>query len=324
MPALEISAFPDTTAARAELVAFLGQHLKPVDGYTWEQRMHFWWDENPAAADNHERGRWVHANGRLVAYGGSIPALHVWQGHTCHAEYATTFCVDEKFPKAAALVFLQQREVAEHRMITHATPNPRVQAALFRLGARAEQTVTRHFFPAGAASHLRGRSWWPALPQDKRLTTDPAEVTAIARGYQRADRIEKWITPEYLRWYCRSLTRTHHFLGLVDGRGTLSSYLLVTRRTTRGLPGWDVLESFTASDDDSELHALTGMLVKEPGLLPGGALLVSGAKFPADHTWDAAPALVRRSQQVCHFFLLPESLRHAPKHTIMAEGDLGL
>ncbi|WP_395740984.1 hypothetical protein [Prosthecobacter sp.] len=324
MPALEISAYPDTAAARAELVAFLAQHLPPPPGHTWEERMHFWWDENPAATANPERGRWVHADGRLVAYGGSIPALHTWQGRPCQAIYSTTFCVDSQFPKAAALVFLQQREVAEHCMIAHTTPNPRVQTALFKLGARAEQTVTRHFFPAGAASRLHGRSWWPALPQDRRLITDPAEVTAITRGYQRADRIEKWITPEYLRWYCRSMTRTHHFLGLVDGSGTLSSYLLVTRRITRGLPAWDVVESFTASDDECELHALTGLLVKEPGILPGGAWLVTGAKFPADRSWDATPALLRRTQQVCHFFLFPTAMRQAPKHTIMAEGDLGL
>lgn len=324
MPKLELSAYPDTPAARVELVAFLERHLQPRNGCGWEQRLRFWWDENPAAALNQERGRWVHANGRLVAYGGSIPALHAWQEQPCEAEYATTLCVDERFPKAGALVFLQQREVAAQRMIAHATPNPRVQAALLKLGARAEQTVTRHFFPAGVASHLRGRSWWPSLPSHKRLVTDPNEVMSIARPFQRADRIEKWITPDYLRWFCRSLTRTHHFLGIVDGGGTLSSYLLVTHRQVRGMRSWDVLESFTTNEDESELQSLIGMLVKEPGLLPGGALLVTGAKFPDDSGWDRLPALLRRRQKVCHFFLLPEALRHAPKHTIMAEGDLGL
>ena len=166
--------------------------------------------------------------------------------------------------------------------------------------------------------------WWPALPAHQRVVTDPAAVTAIARPYQRADRIEKWITPEYLRWFCRSTTRTHHFLGLVDAAGTLSSYLLVTSRPVRGLRSWDVLESFTTNEDRSELYALIGHLVKEPGLLSGGAVLVTAAAFPDDLTWQPPPAILCRNQRVCHFFLLSEALRQAPKHTVMAEGDLGL
>ena len=324
MPKLDISPYPDTPKARAELVEFLNRQLPPQSGRDWEQRLRHWWDENPAAADNQERGRWAHAEGRVVAYGGIIPALHAWQGQPCQALYATTFCVDEHFPKAAALVFLQQREAAEQRMITHTTPSPRVQEALLKMGARAEQTVTRYFFTAGLASHVYGRSWWPSMPANMRVVTNAAEVTAITRPYQRAGRIEKWITPEYLRWFCRSTTRTHHFLGLVDAVGTLSSYLLVTARPVRGLRSWDVLESFTTNEDRSELFALIGHLVKEPSILPGGAVLVTSAAFPDDLTWEPPPALLNRTQRVCHFFLLPEALRHTPKHTVMAEGDLGL
>lgn len=324
MPNLEISSYPDTPEARAELVEFLNLQLKPQGCHRWEQRLQFWWDENPAAADNGERGRWVRAGGRLVAYGGSIPALHAWQQQPCQALYATTFCVDARFPKAASLIFLQQREVAEHCLITHSTPSPRVQSALLKLGAQAEQAVTRHFFPAGTASLLCGHSWWPSLPADKHVVTDPAQITAIARPYQHSDRIEKWVTPGYLRWFCRSPARHHHFLGLADASGVLSSYLLVTRRHVRGLRAWDVVESFTTSSDHAELHSLSGLLVRQPGILPGGAHLVTAATFPGDFTWDTTPALLRRDQRVCHFFLFPQALRQAPKHTIMAEGDLGL
>ena len=324
MPKLDISPYPDTPKARAELVEFLNRQLPPQNGRGWEQRLRHWWEENPAAAADSERGRWAHAEGRLVAYGGTIPALHAWQGQPCQALYATTFCVDDHFPKAAALVFLQQREVAEQRMITHTTPSPRVQEALLKMGARAEQNVTRYFFPAGIASRVYGRSWWPSLPANMRVVTDPAEVVSISRSYQSADRIEKWITPEYLRWFCRATTRKHHFIGLVDSMGMLSSYLLVTDRPVRGLRSWDVLESFTTNEDRSELYALIGHLVKEPSLLPGGAVLVTAAAFPDDLTWVPPPALLHRTQRVCHFFLLPEVLREAPKHTVMAEGDLGL
>lgn len=323
MPQLEVSSYPDTTDARRALVAFLEQHWEPGRSNDWERRMRHWWDDNPAADDNSERGRWVHANGRMVAFGGAIPATMAWQGTQHQALHATTLCVSEAAPKAAALMFLKQREVAQQQMITHTTPNPRVQAALVRMGARAETSVTRHYLPAGIGSRLRGRSWWPSLPADKRLVTDPAAVAALARPYQKAERIEKWITPEYLRWFCRSPMREHHFLGIVDGDGVLSSYLLVTSRRIKGLRSWDVLEAFTTADE-AELHALAGLLVREPGLLPGGATLVTTTSFPNDHVWDDTPALMRRVQRVCHFFLMPEALRDAPKHSVMAEGDLGL
>lgn len=286
--------------------------------------MRFWWDDNPAAAKSHERGRWVHAEGRLVGFGGSIPILYAWQGQPVVTLAATTLCVDPNFPKAAALMFLQQRAVAEHQMITHTTPNPRVQEALLSLGARAETTITRHFFPAGAASWLRGRACWPSLSAGRRVVTNPRDIRCLNRPYRRKDRLEKWISAEYLRWFCSSPMRTHHFVGIADAEGVLSSYLLVTPRRIKGLRSWDVIDTFTTEEDDTELLALIGALVKNPALLPGGAMLVTGAAFPDDPTWKRTPALLRRRQQVCHFFLMPESLREAPKHTVMAEGDLGL
>ncbi|MBL9179453.1 MAG: hypothetical protein JNM65_15425 [Verrucomicrobiaceae bacterium] len=324
IPKLELSPYPDDPASRAELVAFLEEHWR-LDGEPgWERRMRHWWDENPMAAENGERGQWVRTEGRVVCYGGSIPAAYAWQGRQLPAFNATTLCVDARFPKAAATLFLHQRELMKRLVITHSTPNPRVQDALLKLNARAGKMVTRHYLPAGAVALLSGRSWWPSFPDGRRLTTHPEEVTAIMRPFQRADRVEKWITPDYLRWFCNSPVRKHHFLGAVDAGGVLSSFLLVTRRMIKGLRSWDVLEAFTTGDDKTELQALMGLLVRQPGLLPGGATLVTAATFPGDHAWDGTPAWLRRQQDACHFFLLPESLRSAPKHTVMAEGDLGL
>lgn len=326
MPQLELAAYPDSEADRQKVAEFLEKHWKLSERGTWEQRMRFWWDDNPAAASIQERGRWVHAEGRLVGFGGSIPALHAWQGRPVPALYATTLCVDRRFPKAGTMMFLKQRQVGENHIIAHTTPNPRVQEALHKMGALSETHVTRHFLPAGPAAGIHGRSWWPAFPADRQLITNPLQVTSLVRPYQRAHRVEKWITPHYLSWFCCSPMREHHFLGVVDARGVLSSYVLVTPRRVKGLRAWDVMETFTTNDDLAELHALIGRLVKEPRLLPGGALLVTAATFASDHdnVWKAVPALLRRPQNVCHYFLMPEALRHVPKHTVMAEGDLGL
>lgn len=324
MSKLEISRYPDTAAARAELTAFLEQHDRVHDAAQWAEHMRFWWEQNPAASMNDERGRWVHADKTVVGFGGTIPALHAWQGSPVPTLYATTLCANMEFPRAAALVFLVQRELTRKHMIVHTTPNPRVQEALLKMGARAEKSVTRHFFSAGAFAWLKGRHWWPTLPQSHAVVRDLDKIQAVKRPYRRADRVEKWITPEYLRWFCHAPGRKHHFLGLVDSAGILSSCLLVTPRRVRGLRCWDVLEAFTSADDDAELHALTGLLIREPGILPGSAALVTTNSFPNDHVWNDTPALLRRAQEVCHFTLMPEPLRDAPKHSVMAEGDFGL
>ena len=251
-------------------------------------------------------------------------AGYAWQGRPVPSLYATTLCVDEAFPKAAALIFLHQRELGLEHFITHSTPNPRVQQALYKMGSKAETGVVRHFLPAGLGARLLRQPGQIPLPESKRLITNPAEITALVRPYQRADRLEKWITPEYLRWFCSSPARQHHLLGLVDSAGTLSSYLLVTPRRVKGLRAWDVVETFTTQPDAEELHALVAHLAHHPDTLPGGAALLTAASFPSDDFWHRVPAVVRRRQQVCHFFLFPEHLQHVPKHTVMAEGDLGL
>jgi hypothetical protein len=324
MTKLEVSAYSDAASARTEVKTFLEKHYPVPECIDWERRMRFWWDENPAAQEDCERGRWVRAGGRGVGFGGSIPILYAWQGMPIVTFAATTLCVDPNCPRAAALMFLKQRVVAERNLIAHTTPNPRIQEALRKMGARSHTTIARHFFAAGTGSWLRGRSSWPSLSPAKYVVTSPDEVLSVKRSYRNKDRLEKWITPEYLRWFCSSPMRPHHFVGATDAQGMLSSYLLVTPRRVKGLRSWDVIEAFTTEDDEVELLGLIGLLVKEPALLPGGAALVTGTAFPGDHTWDHCPALLRRNQQVCHFFLMPESLRDVPKHTVMAEGDLGL
>lgn len=324
MPKFHLAPFPDGHENRRKVAEFLRRHWAADRTIDWEQRMRFWWDENPAAASISERGHWVCHEGRLACFGGAIPALYAYAGKPLPALYATTLCVDEALPKAAAALFLTQRQLSEQHVITHSTPNPRVQEALRKMGAHGETEVTRHFLPAGLAARLLLRSWSPALPPGRRLVTDPADVAALARPYQKADRIEKWMSPEYLRWFCQSPVRQHHFLGAIDAQGTLSSCLLATARQVKGLRAWDVIDAFTTNDDTEELHALIAALVRDPGLFPGGAALVTAASFAGDQAWEGVPALLRRRQQVCHFFLLPEPLRQMPKRTVMAEGDLGL
>lgn len=324
MSAAALELFPDTPPAREELAGFLAAWIPAQDGLPWARRLAHWWTQNPAAATNPVRGYWARENGRIVGYGGSIPAEYALEGHRLPALWATSMVTAPRHPAVAAKIFLNQRHFQHTHLICHSTPNARVQDALVKMGARQATRVTRHFFAVGPCSMLRGRHGWPALPQDRTLVTDLARVTALARAYQRAERIEKWVTVESLRWYCDSPMRRHHFVGLVDRHGVLDTYLLLTPRSARGIRMYDVIEAFTTQEDDAPLHALLGALVRDPGLLPGPALALSTTTFEDDPRWRAAPALLRRQRHLNHFFLMPEGMQTTPKHHVVAEGDWGL
>lgn len=325
MSRLYLSPYFDTTVNRQTVAKFL-EKAWPENAQcaSWEKRMSFWWEQNPAAQKISERGRMAYHDQELIGFGGLIPALHAWQGQPYPALYATTLCVDPRFPKAAAMLFLKQRVACDEYIITHSTPNQRVQQALLRMGALAHTQLTRHFFLAGGLARLSFTTGFPKLPPQLHLLTDVRDIRTLARAYQNPERLEKWITPEYLQWICQSPSQNYHFLGAADKNGILSSYLLITGRKIKGLKAWDVVEIFTTRDSQEEVHALLGVLIQQPDILPGGASLVTVATFQGDDSCDRLPAVLKRQQQVCHFFLLPKTLRGVPKHTITAEGDLGL
>ncbi|MBL9133880.1 MAG: hypothetical protein JNG86_21895 [Verrucomicrobiaceae bacterium] len=324
MPDVTLDPCPDTLEARQRLSGFLADRWPIPGAQMWEARLTHWWAANPAARENAIRGYWARSGDRIVGYGGCIPAEYAFEGRKLPALWGTSMVMEPESPGIAAKLFLKHRHLQRDHLICHSTPNPRVQTALLKMGARACTSVHRHFFAAGWISALRGRHWWPLIASGRTVITNPDHVTALARPWQRADRVEKWITPESLRWYCGSSMREHHFLGVTDAAGTLTSYLIVTPKSVKGLRMWDVIDAFSTEEDGHELSALMGVLVRDPDILPGGAAFVTTAAFEGDTRWDHAPALLRRAQRVNHFFLLPDALRHVPKHTVIAEGDWGL
>jgi hypothetical protein len=117
--------------------------------------------------------------------------------------------------------------------------------------------------------------------------------------------------------------RRHEFLGVLDEAGCLTSYLFLTPKNIRGIPAWMEIDHFTVSHSFTELHALVGELVRRPSLL-GSERLLSLASFPGDVSWDEAPTLHHREEQVTHHFSIPEPLKVLPKHSVLSEGDWGL
>lgn len=290
----------------------------------WQKRLSHWWRENPFHQPGDHHGFIARHEGKLVGFGGFIPARYAYQGQPVPGYLATSFKVEESFSKAAAKMFLYQRQVMKDHIIVHSTPILRIQSALDKMGGQACKEVVCHYIALGKLGVFNGNPTWPRLEHGCRVVSGLSEVTALASPFQRTDRLEKWITLDYLRWYLQAPMRAHHLIGACDRYGVLSSYLILAPRKRRGVMTWDVVDTFTTRPDDRELLALLGTLVHEPERLPGKKRLLSVTDFNHCASFQGMAALLHRPEKVCHYFLLPQDLQSVPKYTVLAEGDLGL
>jgi hypothetical protein len=315
----------DSPADRVELTEFL---KKTGDirnnSATWEQRLSHWWDTNPFAKLHPARGWVARTEEGLVGFGGLIPVGYLLEGKPQPVLLATTWRVEHNNASAGITMFMRMRAFGRAYPVFHTTPIEKIQHALARMKAVAETSVQRRIFPTGLWRFLRPGKGWPQLSDGVRLTTDLADVQKLERPYQRRDRLEKWTTLESLRWYCAAPMRRHVFVGAVNQAGTLTSFLILTPRALRGVPTWDIVESFTTWDTSEEVQALAGELIRHPELLSPKFPLLTVASFASDTAWEGAPAWITLTQSVCHYFIMPAPLKDVPKLTMMAEGDLGL
>lgn len=323
MPACSIEAYMDSPHAREELARWLVIHAPyPLNAAEWVARLGYWWDANPFAAASSERGWVLRHEGALAGFMALIPAAYAVRGTFTPAMNASTWCVAETHRNASLPMLMKLRRLAATMPMADTTPTPDVQVMLQKSGWTPATTIQRHFVPLGLIG-LPWRGRWPRLAEGKKITRDPAEVRSIARNFQNAARIEKWVTPEYLRWFAASTMRQHEFIGVLDEAGCLSSYLFLTPSEVRGVTGWLEVDHFSTGGDFTELHALVGEIVRNRARLSGG-LYLTLTSFPGDTTWDSVPALLRREARVTHHFAIPEALKALPKHSVLAEGDWGL
>ncbi|MEZ5385410.1 MAG: hypothetical protein R3F13_07840 [Prosthecobacter sp.] len=324
MPACQIEDFYDTPPLREELVQWLAHGDAPAHGRDeWCRRLEHWWDENPFASLRSERGWVLRYGGGIVGFLGLIPTCYAVNGVPTPAFIASTWRIDEEHRNASLPMLMRFRKLSSEHIVSDTTPTPKVKELLERGGWHCLMDIRRYFIPLGLFASLCRRREWPSLPADRRLVLDPSLVKNVDAPSATSTGVEKWITPEYLRWFAASEMRRHQFVGLVDDEGCLTSYLFLAHKRIRGIPAWMEIDHFTTVSDHRELYAIVGELVRRPSIL-GGRRLLSLAAFPGDGTWDDAPVIHRRSENVCHCFAIPASLKALPKHTVLAEGDWGL
>lgn len=319
---LTVQEYSDSSENRLELVNFLERTNTQAVSISWDKRLSHWWDENPYRDLHPYRGRVQRLGSKIVAFGGAIPTAYAWKGEPIPMLIASTLRADPAVPQSGLAILLQMRHLAQQVPLIQTTPIPRLQQVLDKMQARSEKNIQRHFYPLGWLAQLTCRQNWPALESGNTLITHPHQARKIERSYQKTDRLEKWVTLPALCWQLNTPTREQQFFGLIDEKGSLHSYLILTARNRLGLRVWDIMESFTTRPTFRELHALTGTLIRQPKLLPGGGHLLTSNPFPSDTTWDDTPWVHCRTALVCHYISLPKTMRDWPKYSVLAEGDL--
>jgi hypothetical protein len=323
MPTCQIEEFIDTAESRAELIPWLvATEPEPITREIWTRRLCHWWDMNPFSSECPERGWVMRYEGKVVGFMALIPACYGVDGKPTPAYIASTWRVDEPHRNASLPMLMKLRRISTSYLIADTTPIPEVQIMLSRMGWIPRIDIQRRFVILGLIGKGLVRRSWPKLPPNLRVTFDLAEVRSVHASVQASKSIEKWITPDYLRWFASSVMRKHVFIGLVDSSGCLSSYLFLMQTKIRGIPGWMELDHFSTAHSQEELYALVGEIVRRPSLL-GGRRILSLASFPGDATWEDAPCLHKRTEQVRHFFSIPTPLKDYSKRTVLAEGDWG-
>jgi len=321
-----IQEYQDSPAARAELVDFLNRTGLPhTADCSWEQRLSHWWDENPHAPLHPLRGYEIRSKNRIVAYGGTLPTAHTIGAECLPSMCASTLRAEPGFIQETGRMLMKIRHLGKSVMVSYTTAIPKLQQVLTKMGAHTETRVKRHLFPSGMLAKANGSDRrWPQLDGQLRLTLDLAEVRSIAPKQRSTDRLEKWLSVDSLRWQISTPMYRFHFMGAVDSAGALHAFLIIKHRprTFRLVQAWEVMEAWTAQDRAEPVLALLGHLVRHPEILGQRLSWLTTTAFPGDALWDEAPSFVTKQEKVCHYFMLPHSLRTVPKHNVMAEGDL--
>jgi|GEM_PF-540388 hypothetical protein len=327
----KLEPFHDSPSARAELVPFFMRQFQGEGSCSeeqWLKRLSHWWDTNPFAQAHPCRGWCLRDEGRLVGYLGTIPTLYEdAQGQPIPALIATSWAVEEGHRHAALPMGLMFQRQGRGLMLVDTTPSPEVQQLLIRWGWVPRTHVRRSLVVRGASAAMFA-SWMNAslskLGEGLEITTDVSLIKSVAPS-RPGGCVQKHITPEYLRWYVASPMREHHFVGVVDREGVLSSYVILIAKPVGGMPTWKVMDWFTTHDTTRELLAIIGWLMNHSPAVHGNWWpFISLAAFLPDDPWQGAPQVYEKEEKISHFCWLPPALKDQPLRQVMAEGDWGL
>ncbi len=327
----QLEPFHDNPSARAELAAFLKTQFlgeDVCDEPQWLRRFAYWWDENPFAQAHHCRGWCLRDEAQIIGYLGTIPTLYEdATGRPIPALIATSWAVAEGHRHAALPMGMMLQRQGRELILVDTTPSTEVQALLTRWGWTPRLQVRRSLVVRGISAALFAgvmNSDLAKLKPGREVITDVRRVNRISPRHAKGC-VQKHITPDYLRWYVASPMRRHHFVGIVDREGVLSSYVMLIAKPIRGVPTWKVMDWFTSGTTNHELLVLIGWLMERSPAEHGNWWpFISLAAFLPDDPWQGVPQFYEREERINHFYWLPPALKDQPLRQVMAEGDWGL
>ena len=329
-----IAPYDDSPASRQELAAFLARGLSPgLDEGIWLRRFQHWWNENPFAGWRPERGWMVRDadEGRLQGFLGLIPAGYAVEGQPTAALLPTSWVTDGSNREGAMLLGRRLQRVGDEVLLVSTTGRLDFQEHMVRTGWQLGQPGHRSFIPFGRWGKRWLNAGASALAAGRRVTAAVDEVRHLRRACQSGRGIEKWVTPESLRWYAASPAREHRFFGVVDGEGELTSYVMLARTPVLGLlDGWSMEDWFTTEESGEELRVLLAEVVGQPrefGLCADGWMgpwLLRLTTVNGDASLSSVTGWLRAPVRLNHLHRVPAALAGLPKRWVLAEGDLGL
>ena len=234
-----ISNLTGSDAERREVATFLaafvrdGELLLPRPGdedpAKWQQRMRWWWDDNPHCLPDSPRGyRLDHETAGLVGFSGLIPFRYETGDEIVPTLVTTTLFVRERHRSAVMGLLSRQRELGRRYHLVDGSPSPEMRRILDKFGYRHAGDRIQFLFPtrrlggAPARTALLALGWSFPLPSSAevdgfRLVLDPAEWEEPP--IEGGRRVRRSADPETLQWLARSGSDARQFLGLVDEEG---------------------------------------------------------------------------------------------------------
>lgn len=256
-----------------------------------------------------------------------IPALFAWQGRPVPAAYPASWRVSVEHRGASMPMLVKLRRLSQQMPVVDASPAKHVRVMLEKLGFRpVNERAGMVFLLGGLAGCLS--SWFRPLPhlsKNRHLVTNVSGVRRIARPYRHVDKLENWVTPEFIRWRASAPLQTMYFLGCEDAEGTLTSYLMLVEHELKGWPAWQVVDWFTTVEDLHEVLGLLGELGRQPTIFGKARRVAEVPLFaPDDKPWSSAPYFLNLRRAASYYYATPPEMQKCRRRCLIADGDFGM
>jgi hypothetical protein len=296
----------------------------------WQQRMRWWWDENPFCRGDSPRGFLLQEeDGTIVGFNGLIPFDYEVDGEIVASLVTTSFFVRERHRSAVMGMLTRQRVLSKHFHMIDGSPSPEMRRLLLRLGYEKSGDRFQYLFPTNrpggslVRACLRGLGWSMPLPSASslcryRVTNDPGEYPT--GGARQEGTLHRRLDSDSLRWLSTVGSEPRQFFGLIDDVGDPVAHAIGVYKSRAGVKACLLLDFH----DHHEGGAGVGMLIRQmleapvrSGLDVDTAVILY-SRFTPD---PEAPGLRRES--ILHY-QLPATRTGVKKACVPIEGDLYL